>query len=105
MPDTGRRLAADLGAERFEVGELFVPERNVELGAFYLSRLLQRFDGRFSAAIASYNAGPEAVARWLAASAGVEDDEWVEGIPYDQTRSYVKRVLRSLHVYRTLYGS
>jgi len=105
MPDTGRRLAADLGAASFDVAELFVPERNVELGAFYLSRLLQRFDGRFSAAIASYNAGPEAVARWLAASGSAEDDEWVEGIPYDQTRAYVKRVLRSLHVYRTLYGS
>jgi soluble lytic murein transglycosylase len=105
MPDTGRRLAADLGAAGFEPGELFVPERNLELGAFYLSQLLQRFDGRASAAIASYNAGPEAVARWLSAAAGAEDDEWVEGIPYDQTRSYVKRVLRSLHVYRTLYGS
>jgi soluble lytic murein transglycosylase len=105
MPDTGRRLASDLGAASFDPRELFVPERNLELGAFYLSQLLQRFDGRASAAIASYNAGPEAVARWLAAGAGSEDDEWVEGIPYDQTRSYVKRVLRSLHVYRTLYGS
>jgi soluble lytic murein transglycosylase len=105
MPDTGRRLASDLGAASFDPRELFVPERNLELGAFYLSQLLQRFEGRASAAIASYNAGPEAVARWLAAGAGVEDDEWVEGIPYDQTRSYVKRVLRSLHVYRTLYGS
>jgi soluble lytic murein transglycosylase len=105
MPDTGRRLAADLGAARFDASELFVPERNLQLGAFYLAQLLQRFDGRASAAIASYNAGPEAVARWLAAGGGSEDDEWVEGIPYDQTRSYVKRVLRSLHVYRTLYGS
>jgi len=105
MPDTGRRLAADLGAAAFDPAELFVPERNLELGAFYLSQLLARFDGRMSAAIASYNAGPEAVARWLAADAGREDDEWVESIPYDQTRSYVKRVLRSLNVYRALYGS
>jgi soluble lytic murein transglycosylase len=105
MPDTGRRLASDLGVASFDPSELFVPERNIELGAFYLSQLLQRFDGRASAAIASYNAGPEAVARWLAAGGTAEDDEWVEAIPYDQTRSYVKRVLRSLHVYRTLYGS
>ncbi len=105
MPDTGRRLASDLGVASFDPAELFVPERNIELGAFYLSQLLQRFDGRASAAIASYNAGPEAVARWLAAGGTTEDDEWVEAIPYDQTRSYVKRVLRSLHVYRTLYGS
>jgi soluble lytic murein transglycosylase len=105
MPDTGRRLASDLGAAGFDPAELYVPERNLELGAFYLSRLMQRFDGRMSAAIASYNAGPEAVARWLAADAARDDDEWVESIPYDQTRSYVKRVLRSVHVYRTLYGS
>lgn len=105
MPDTGRRLAADLGAAAFDPAELFVPERNLELGTFYLSQLMARFDGRLSAAIASYNAGPEAVARWLAADPGREDDEWVESIPYDQTRSYVKRVLRSLYVYRALYGS
>jgi soluble lytic murein transglycosylase len=105
MPDTGRRLATDLGAVGFDPAELFVPERNLELGAFYLGQLLQRFDGRLSAAIASYNAGPEAVARWLAAAPGSADDEWVESIPYDQTRAYVKRVLRSLHVYRVLYGS
>jgi soluble lytic murein transglycosylase len=105
MPDTGRRLAADLGAATFDPAELFVPERNLELGTFYLSQLVDRFDGRLSAAIASYNAGPEAVARWLAADAGREDDEWVESIPYDQTRSYVKRVLRSVYVYRALYGS
>jgi soluble lytic murein transglycosylase len=105
MPDTGRRLAADLGAGTFDPAELFVPERNLELGALYLSQLVARFEGRLSAAIASYNAGPEAVARWMAADRGRDDDEWVESIPYDQTRSYVKRVLRSVHVYRALYGS
>jgi soluble lytic murein transglycosylase len=105
MPDTGRRLASDLGASAFDPAELFVPERNLELGALYLSQLVNRFDGRLSAAIASYNAGPEPVARWLAADRGRDDDEWVESIPYDQTRSYVKRVLRSVHVYRALYGS
>ncbi len=105
MPQTGQRLAADLGAAAFDPAELFQPERNLELGAFYLSQLVGRFGGRLSAAIASYNAGPEAVARWLAAEPTREDDEWVESIPYDQTRSYVKRVLRSLYVYRALYGS
>ena len=60
------------------------------------------FAGRTSASIASYNAGPEAVAKWHPESAE-EDDEWVEDIPYSQTRSYVKRVLRSLHAYQVLY--
>ena len=53
--------------------------------------------------MASYNAGPGAVQEWLARSPERDDDEWVEAIPYDQTRRYVKRVLRSLHAYRVLY--
>jgi len=71
------------------------------MGSYYLRTLLQRFPGRVSAAVASYNAGPEAVARWTDAS--LEDDEWVESIPYDQTRNYVMRVLRSRYVYQVLY--
>ena len=64
---------------------------------------MRRFDGRLSAAVGGYNAGPTAVTEWLQAIAAEADDEWVESIPYDQTRSYVKRVLRSLHAYRVLY--
>jgi soluble lytic murein transglycosylase len=64
---------------------------------------MEQFDGRVSAAVASYNAGPEAVARWIEARPAAEEDEWVEAISYDQTRKYVKRVLRSRHVYRVLY--
>ena len=57
-----------------------------------------------SATIGSYNAGPNAVARWLEGAAGeLEDDVWVEEIPYGQTQAYVKRVLRSLQVYRSFY--
>ena len=73
-----------------------------EPAALDIQQLLARFEGRVSAAVASYNAGPEAVSRWLE-SGPLEDDEWVEAIPYDQTRTYVKRVLRSLQVYRVLY--
>jgi soluble lytic murein transglycosylase len=102
MPETGQRLASDLGIP-FEPDDLFDPEVNVRLGSYYLSELSRRFSGRDSAAIGSYNAGPEAVARWLDERGGLEDDEWVETIPYSQTRSYVKRVLRSQWAYRTLY--
>ena len=103
MPSTGRVLAARLGAGPFDPDELFEPARNLQLSALYLEELLHRFAGRESAAIASYNAGPEAVARWLARDGDLDDDEWVEAIPYDQTRGYVKRVLRSMHAYRRLY--
>ena len=103
MPDTGSVLARDAGLERFDPDDLFVPRINIRLGSLYLDQLTRRFDGNASAAIASYNAGPEATARWLVESPDVEDDVWVESIPYRQTREYVKRVLRSVHAYRELY--
>lgn len=103
MSETGERLSRSLGRADFHPDELFDPAVNVRLGAHYLARLSTRFEGALSAAIASYNAGPQAVAGWRGADAPAEDDEWVEAIPYEQTRSYVKRVLRSVHSYRVLY--
>jgi len=103
MPATGERLAGSLGLLDYQADDLFTPARNLLLGAHYLAQLVELFDGRVSAAIASYNAGPQAVTRWIEEHPGQEDDEWVEAIPYDQTREYVKRVLRSRHVYRVLY--
>lgn len=103
MEPTGRRLAEAVGHPGFSADDLFEPRTNIRLGTHYLGELSQRFDGRLSAAIASYNAGPEAVSRWLVEEPDLDDDEWVEAIPYEQTRSYVKRVLRSLQAYRLLY--
>jgi soluble lytic murein transglycosylase len=101
MPETGERLAQEVALADFDPDDLFEPPINIRLGAHYLRTLLIRFDGQLSAAIASYNAGPSAVERWI--DPELEDDEWVESIPYDQTRAYVKRVLRSLYAYRVLY--
>ncbi|MDJ0789930.1 MAG: lytic transglycosylase domain-containing protein, partial [Myxococcota bacterium] len=103
MPTTGTHLARLLSWPQFDPDQLFDPETNLTLGARYLRNLLEEFDGRAAAAVAAYNAGENAVARWIDRNGGLEEDEWVEAIPYDQTRSYVRRVLRSLHVYRTLY--
>jgi soluble lytic murein transglycosylase len=104
MPETASRMARASGHEGFEAESLFTPETNIALGSVYLDHLVGRFPGRLSAAIGSYNAGPLAVKRWLRGpQAQLDDDVWVEDIPYGQTRSYVKRVLRSLHVYRSFY--
>ena len=103
MVPTGDRLADRLGDVQYEPDDLFEPATNIKLGAYYLTELLGRFDGRLSASIASYNAGPSAVEGWLQGPSAAEDDVWVESIPYDQTRGYVKRVLRSYHAYRVLY--
>ena len=102
MPATAEKLAVSAQLEPFTADDLFLPALNIRLGSRYLSDLLARFDGRASAVIGSYNAGPHVVARWLQ-EGPAEDDAWVEEIPYNQTRGYVKRVLRSLYVYRVLY--
>lgn len=103
MPETGRRLASQAGLAGFSPDDLYRPHVNIQLGALYLDQLTREFDGRLEAAIASYNAGPTAAARWTREQPGLEDDEWVEAVPYSQTRTYVKRVLRSVHAYRELY--
>jgi soluble lytic murein transglycosylase len=104
MPSTAAQLARQQGIEDFKSTDLFDARTNIRLGATYLHQLGARFDGRMSAAIGSYNAGPRRVSNWLRGDARkLEDDVWVENIPYDQTRSYVKRVLRSLHVYKSFY--
>jgi soluble lytic murein transglycosylase len=103
MPDTGERLARDVGLDSFAPDDLFDPGVNLRLGSHYLGELQAQFGGRLSAAVGSYNAGPNAVARWIAARGSLDDDEWVESIPYEQTRTYVKRVLRSLRAYEVLY--
>jgi soluble lytic murein transglycosylase len=104
MPKTAAQLAREQGMKGFETRDLFDPTTNITLGASYLDQLGARFDGRMSAAIGSYNAGAYRVSTWLRGDAAeLEDDVWVENIPYDQTRAYVKRVLRSLHAYKSFY--
>lgn len=103
MPETAARVAADTGAGAVDEDRLTDPATNIRLGTAFLDGLLGRFGGRASAAIGSYNAGPAPVARWLEARGKLADDEWVETIPYEETRNYVKRVQRSLHVYQELY--
>ncbi len=102
MPETAEKVARAEAMSAFEPDDLFVPQVNIALGSAYLEELFERFGGRPSAAIGSYNAGPHRVAQWLEGDV-LEDDEWVEAIPYDQTRGYVKRVLRSMQAYRVLY--
>jgi soluble lytic murein transglycosylase len=103
MLPTASRVARSLDLVSVSPEQLFEPSLNIRLGSRYLGDLEKRFPGRRSAAIASYNAGPEAARDWLAVRGSLDDDEWVEAIPYDQTRSYVKRVMRSLYAYAVLY--
>jgi soluble lytic murein transglycosylase len=81
------------------------PATSIRIGAAYLGDLLVRFGGSAALALAAYNAGENAVGRWRAAEPGLPLDEFVEEIPYGETRGYVKRVLRSYASYRLLAGA
>jgi soluble lytic murein transglycosylase len=104
MPETGRRVAREAGLSGFAVEQLYTPDVNLTLGVRYLADLLQRFAGNEAYAVAAYNAGPEAVAKWLEAGPPRSIEEFIEEIPFFETRGYVKRVLRSAWLYRGLYG-
>jgi soluble lytic murein transglycosylase len=95
LPATARELAQRTGAP-YEEGSLTRPDRNIDLGARYLSMLLKQWKGNVPLAVASYNAGPRAVSRWLEHAGSTEIDLWVARIPYAETRTYVARVLGNL---------
>jgi soluble lytic murein transglycosylase len=90
--DTARRAARDWKRQRPDLLDLFDPATSILLGAARLRTLLDQFDGQIPAALAAYNAGPNAVTRWLP-SKSVDSDIWIENIPYGETRVYVERIL------------
>ncbi len=104
IPRTGEWLAGKVyGPASFDVSQLFRPTVNIELGAYYLRYLLDRFEGNVLFAIAAYNWGEGNFGRWMANSPPSELDVFIENIPADETRRYVKKVLKSYAVYRSLY--
>ena len=102
VPPTGRRLARTLGMRRFTTSTLTNPEANIRLGMLYFSQLVRRFGGTY--ALASYNAGENGVARWRAEHPGLDEDEFIDDIPFPETQNYVKRILGTAEDYRLLYG-
>jgi len=104
MLSTARTLARPLKISGVTQESLLEPDQNLRLGSWYLGLLLKRFQGSKAHALAAYNAGAEMVNRWNAARSHLELDEWIEEIPFAETRGYVKRVLRSYNTYHLLYA-
>lgn len=93
MPRTGAKVAALLGEQRYSPRDLEDPQVNLRYGVYYLSQLLDRFDGAFPMAVGSYNGGPHNMSRWYKPRHNnVPMDVFVELIQYDETRDYVKKV-------------
>lgn len=104
MPSTGSNISRETGFKDYSTPALYKSEVNISLGSSYLKKLVESSKGKIPLAIASYNAGPNAVSSWISTYGTDEMDEFIERIPYSETRNYVKKVLRSYEVYERLYG-
>ncbi|HEY4485986.1 MAG TPA: transglycosylase SLT domain-containing protein [Nitrospiria bacterium] len=103
MPYTAEWVARQVGLKNYRSTLLMDEDVNIRLGSWYLQHLIRRFNGNWVLAVASYNAGPEAVERWM--EKGVQNlDEFIESIPYSETRYYTKKVIRSYIEYRRVSG-
>ncbi|HET9698747.1 MAG TPA: transglycosylase SLT domain-containing protein [Terriglobales bacterium] len=103
MPGTGKKLAKEVKLHRFSPEQLLVPNTNLQLGTRYFKELLDHFNGQPEYALAAYNAGSDRVEAWLADGKYRDASEFVESIPFTETREYVQAIMRNATVYRKLY--
>ena len=101
MPATGEEIAAALN-EPYDEDTLYDPETNLRYGCWYLRHLLDRLGGDPGYAIAAYNAGPQAVTKWLRLRKDLDPEFFVAEIPYQETNRYVRKVLTSMKQYEIL---
>ena len=109
MPRTARKMAEKLSLPYAASRLVDDPAYNARLGTAYLAEMLDRYDGSLILTAAAYNAGPSRVEEWIATygdprRAGIDPIDWIEHIPFRETRNYVMRVMESLHVYRSRVG-
>jgi soluble lytic murein transglycosylase len=103
LPSTGRRIARQIGMRNFTTNTLTNADANLKIGTAYFARLVKQFGGSHYA-LASYNAGENRVVRWRAERPGIDQDEFIDDIPFPETQNYVKRILGTAEDYRLLYG-
>lgn len=103
MPKTGTKLSELMGRKNFEPLKLLEPPVAIEMGTKYLQRLSRSFEGNRALMAGAYNAGPHRVKTWLNRFGTLDHDEFIEHIPFLETRNYVKKVVTNFQVYSHLY--
>ncbi len=104
MPQTAAWVARSLKQDIPTVDELKEPETNIYLGVDYLHNLWTRFEQNIVYTLAGYNAGPNKVKQWVRLRGHLKPVEFMESIPFDETRNYVQKILRNHVIYLALYG-
>lgn len=102
LPSAGRAMAKEEGIRHFEARQLLDPDTNIRLGCRYLRQTMDKFGDRPEYVFAAYNAGDSRVADWQSAGGYQGIDEFVESIPFTETREYVQAILRNQEIYRAL---
>lgn len=110
MPATARQTARREGLAFARSKLTSQPGYNMRLGTAYLTDMLERFDGSLPLALAAYNGGPHNVSTWIErfgepGPSEAETIDWIESIPFSETRNYVQRIIETIAVYRLLDGA
>jgi len=104
LPKVGKGVAKQEKLKHFSTQQLFTPATNLRLGTHYFRSMVDQF-GSFEYALAAYNAGTDRVHDWMGQGQYRDPQEFVESIPFTETREYVQNILRNANVYRQLYGA
>jgi soluble lytic murein transglycosylase len=96
-------ISSQLQMENFELIDLFLPDLNIKMGVWYLKFLIDKFS-ELVPALSAYNAGPENVSRWCSDFGDMKTFDFIESIPFSETKDYVKRVIYYYAVYKNLYS-
>ena len=105
LPKTGKVVAHQESLKHYNATELFTPAVNLQLGTRYFRGMVDKFGGSFEHALAAYNAGSDRVEEWMGQGPYRDSPEFVESIPFTETREYVQAILRNAAVYKQLYGA
>jgi len=105
LPNTGKTVAKQVKLKGYSAPQLYTPAVNLELGTRYFKEMVDKYNGQFEYALAAYNAGTDRVGDWLGQGPYRDPQEFVESIPFTETREYVQAILRNANVYRQLYGT
>ncbi len=103
MPSTGEWVAGRLGYDNFDSDLLLEPRHNIEIGTWYLSDLLKKFNGDLVIVLAAYNGGRGEVSGWLEQGIWDGSEERLEQVPFSETRTFIQRVLKAYRRYQQIY--
>jgi soluble lytic murein transglycosylase len=105
LPKTGKTVAKQVKLQGYSAPQLYTPAVNIQLGTRYFKEMVDKYNGQYEYALAAYNAGTDRVGEWLELGHFRDPQEFVESIPFTETREYVQAILRNANVYRQLYGA